>query len=123
MRAFPQIRRIVTRDLARQGLPKRNVLAALVKLLENTFIRVRNEEYTGENASFSLTTLRNQQRSDPWRNAQIQTPWQKRPESRDYVARQASRTNCVVNAAKYRTALSFNIWTIKAMARFLIPAT
>ncbi len=64
MRAFgkilPRIRRIVGRDLARRGLPKRKVLAAVVKLLETTYIRVGNEEYAEENGSFGLTTLRNQ---------------------------------------------------------------
>ena len=58
-KALPRIRRIVTRDLARQGLPKRKVLAAIVRLLETTYIRVGNEEYAKENESFGLTTLRN----------------------------------------------------------------
>jgi DNA topoisomerase-1 len=58
-RALPRIRRIVTRDLARPGLPKRKVLAAIVKLLETTYIRVGNEEYVKENESFGLTTLQN----------------------------------------------------------------
>ncbi len=64
MRAFgealPHIRRIVGQDLARPGLPKRKVLAAVVKLLETTYIRIGNEEYAEENGSFGLTTLRNQ---------------------------------------------------------------
>ncbi len=64
MRAFgrvlPRIRRIVGRDLARKGMPKRKVLAAVVKLLETTYIRIGNEEYAEENNSFGLTTLRNQ---------------------------------------------------------------
>ncbi|MBV9303420.1 MAG: DNA topoisomerase IB [Acidobacteriaceae bacterium] len=64
MRAFgaalPKIRRVVGQDLARRGLPKRKVLAAVVKLLETTYIRVGNEEYAEENNSFGLTTLRNQ---------------------------------------------------------------
>ncbi len=59
-RALPRIRRIVSRDLARKGLPKRKVLAAVVRLLETTYIRVGNEEYAEENGSFGLTTLRNQ---------------------------------------------------------------
>jgi DNA topoisomerase I len=59
-RALPRIRRTVARDLARHGLPKRKVLAAVVKLLESTFIRVGNDEYVEENGSFGLTTLRNQ---------------------------------------------------------------
>lgn len=64
MRAFgkvlPRIRRVVGRDLARRGMPKRKVLAAVVKLLETTYIRIGNEEYAEENNSFGLTTLRNQ---------------------------------------------------------------
>ena len=59
-RALPRIRRIVDRDLSRPGMPKRKVLAAVVKLLETTFIRIGNEEYAEENGSFGLTTLRNQ---------------------------------------------------------------
>jgi DNA topoisomerase-1 len=59
-RALPRIRRIVGRDLARKGLPKRKVLAAVVRLLETTYIRVGNEEYAEGNGSYGLTTLRNQ---------------------------------------------------------------
>ncbi len=59
-RALPRIRRTVDRDLRRHGMPKRKVLAAIVKLLETTFIRVGNQEYAEENGSFGLTTLRNQ---------------------------------------------------------------
>jgi DNA topoisomerase-1 len=59
-KALPRIRRIIGRDLARKGMPKRKVLAAIVKLLETTYIRVGNEEYVEENGSFGLTTLRNQ---------------------------------------------------------------
>ena len=53
------IRKGVERDLARRGLPKQKVLATVIRLLETTFIRVGNEEYTEENGSFGLTTLRN----------------------------------------------------------------
>ncbi len=64
MRAFgkvlPRMRRVMGRDLALSGLPKRKLLAAIVKLLETTYIRVGNEEYVEENGSFGLTTLRNQ---------------------------------------------------------------
>lgn len=58
-RALPRIRRAVERDLNRKGMPKRKLLAALVKLLETTYIRIGNEEYAEENGSFGLTTLRN----------------------------------------------------------------
>ena len=53
------IRRRVETDLARPGLSRDKVLAAVVRLLETTFIRVGNEEYARENDSFGLTTLRN----------------------------------------------------------------
>jgi DNA topoisomerase I len=63
MRAFGnalgRMRATLTRDLNRMGMPKRKVLAAVVKLLETTYIRVGNEEYVEENGSFGLTTLRN----------------------------------------------------------------
>jgi DNA topoisomerase-1 len=59
-RALIRIRRTVERDLGRKAMPKRKVLAAVVKLLETTYIRIGNEEYAEENQSFGLTTLRNQ---------------------------------------------------------------
>lgn len=58
-RALPKIRRAVARDLAKQGVPKRKILAAVIKLLETTYIRIGNEEYAEENNSFGLTTLKN----------------------------------------------------------------
>lgn len=58
-RVLPRIRRTVNRDLKRRGMPKRKVLAAIVKLLDTTYIRIGNEEYAEDNGSFGLTTLRN----------------------------------------------------------------
>ena len=60
-RALPRIRRQVRRDLALPGLPREKVLAAVVHLLEATRIRVGNEEYARQNASYGLTTLRERQ--------------------------------------------------------------
>ena len=57
-RALPKIRAQVDRDLKRQGLPKEKVVAAVVRLLERTLIRVGNDEYARTNKSFGLTTLR-----------------------------------------------------------------
>ena len=45
-------------DLQAPGLPRRKVLATVVRLLETTFIRVGNEEYARANRSFGLTTLK-----------------------------------------------------------------
>ncbi len=56
--ALPRIRGQVERDLRSQGLSKQKVLAAVVRLLEVTLIRVGNEEYSRLNNSFGLTTLR-----------------------------------------------------------------
>lgn len=57
-RALPAIRRRVEADLRRKGLPREKVLAAVVRLLELTLIRVGNTEYARTNKSFGLTTLR-----------------------------------------------------------------
>ena len=56
--ALPRIRRRTNRDLARSGLPREKVLAAVVRLLELTLIRVGNQEYARLNRSFGLTTMR-----------------------------------------------------------------
>jgi DNA topoisomerase-1 len=57
--ALPAIRRRVSRDLRRRGMPREKVLAAVVRLLELTRIRVGNDEYARTNATFGLTTIRN----------------------------------------------------------------
>lgn len=57
-RRLPHIRRRVARDLKRPHLSRRKVLAAVVRLLETTLIRVGNDEYARANNSFGLTTLR-----------------------------------------------------------------
>jgi len=58
-KALPNIRRRVAQDLNLPGLPRRKVLATIVRLLERTFIRIGNEEYARENKSFGLTTFKN----------------------------------------------------------------
>ncbi len=63
--ALPMIRERVDHDLGLPGLPRLKVLAALVRLMETTFIRVGNEEYARTNQSYGLTTMEN-------RHAQIQ---------------------------------------------------
>jgi DNA topoisomerase-1 len=57
-RALPRIRRRCSRDLGRAGLPRERVLAAIVRLLDESLIRVGNREYARDNKSFGLTTLR-----------------------------------------------------------------
>ena len=56
--ALPKIRRQVDRDMARRSLSKPRVVATVVRLLDETSIRVGNDEYARENRSFGLTTMR-----------------------------------------------------------------
>ena len=58
-KSLGKIRRTVTRHLSLPGLPREKVLAAMVRVLETTFIRVGNDEYAKQNKSYGLTTLRN----------------------------------------------------------------
>jgi DNA topoisomerase-1 len=55
---LPAIRARVDRDLRRRGLSRDTVIAAVVRLLDRSLIRVGNDEYLRENGSFGLTTLR-----------------------------------------------------------------
>ena len=55
---LPALRRRLKKDLMLDGLPKDKVLAVVVTLLDETLIRVGNEEYARTNKSYGLTTLR-----------------------------------------------------------------
>lgn len=60
--ALPRIRRRVQRELAHpiaQHPRREQVLAALVRLLDTTLVRIGNEEYARANGSYGLTTLKN----------------------------------------------------------------
>jgi DNA topoisomerase I len=57
--ALPAIRRRVEADLGLPDLPREKVLAAVVRLMEDTLARVGNPEYASQNNTFGLTTLRN----------------------------------------------------------------
>lgn len=59
--AMPRLRRRVRGDLARAGLPQEKVLALIVRLLDETLIRIGNDDYTRDNHSYGLTTLRSRQ--------------------------------------------------------------
>lgn len=56
-KALPSLREKVEADLRLQALPMRKVLAAIVKMLDLTGVRIGNEEYAKTNQSFGLTTL------------------------------------------------------------------
>jgi DNA topoisomerase I len=65
--ALPGIRARVEADLAKAGMSRAKVVAAVVRLLETTLIRVGNDEYTRQNGSYGLTTLQNHHASvDGW---------------------------------------------------------
>jgi DNA topoisomerase-1 len=55
--ALPGLRLQIEADVAREGLPREKVLAAAVRLMDETLIRVGNEEYERQNQSFGITTL------------------------------------------------------------------
>ncbi|MEO8153535.1 MAG: DNA topoisomerase IB [Rhizobacter sp.] len=57
--ALPRIRAKVKRDLAAPIGSRVSVLAALVRLLDTTLVRIGNDEYARTNGSYGLTTLRN----------------------------------------------------------------
>jgi DNA topoisomerase-1 len=55
---LPRIRRRVEADLRRRKLGRDTVIAAVVRLLDEAYVRVGNEQYAKENNSFGATTLR-----------------------------------------------------------------
>jgi DNA topoisomerase I len=60
--ALPRVRQRVARDLRQppgREVTRESVLAAVVRLLDATMLRVGNEQYARDNGSFGLTTLRN----------------------------------------------------------------
>jgi DNA topoisomerase-1 len=52
------LRAQVDEDLQGTGLPRERVLALVVRLLDDTLIRVGNAEYAADNDTYGLTTLR-----------------------------------------------------------------
>jgi DNA topoisomerase-1 len=56
-RGLPDIRATIGKHMALKGLPREKVLATVVYLLENTLIRVGNDDYVKQNKSYGLTTL------------------------------------------------------------------
>ena len=55
---LPKLRRAVTTDLRRQGMPRERALACAVRLLDLGFFRIGSEVYAEENESFGLATVR-----------------------------------------------------------------
>jgi len=59
-RRLPKVREKLDAHLSLRGLPQEKVLAAVVRLLDTTLIRVGNDEYAATNESFGLTTLQDE---------------------------------------------------------------
>jgi DNA topoisomerase IB len=57
-RALPKLRERVNRDLARDELDQRRVLACAVRLLDRGFFRIGGEDYAESNDSYGLATMR-----------------------------------------------------------------
>ena len=62
--ALPNLRAQVEKDLEAKPLSRDNVLAAVVKLLETTLIRIGNSRYAKLNKSYGLSTLRSKHVSE-----------------------------------------------------------
>ena len=62
--ALPNLRAQVEIDLEAESLSRDNVLAAVVKLLETTLIRIGNSRYAKLNKSYGLSTLRSKHVSE-----------------------------------------------------------
>ncbi|CAN5182969.1 DNA topoisomerase IB [soil metagenome] len=56
---LPEIRKKVHADMKISGLARDRVLAAVVWLLEHTFIRIGNDQYAKDNKTYGLTTIEN----------------------------------------------------------------
>jgi DNA topoisomerase IB len=57
-RALPRLRKRVGEDLGLRGLVRERVLAGAIRLLDLGFFRVGSDQYTAENETFGLSTLR-----------------------------------------------------------------
>ncbi len=55
---LPGLRRQVEKDLARRKLSREKVLACVVKLMDQAYFRVGNQQYAKENGHYGVTTLR-----------------------------------------------------------------
>jgi DNA topoisomerase I len=60
---LPLIRSTVRKHMEETRMTREKVLATIVWLLENTLIRIGNEEYEESNKSYGLTTLKNRHAS------------------------------------------------------------
>ena len=55
---LPSIRKTIEKNLAQKGWPKSKVLALVVQLMDNHYLRIGNDYYRQHNETYGLTTLR-----------------------------------------------------------------
>jgi len=70
-KALPKIRRKVDKDLKQRALNRDKVVAAVVRLLDEDYLRVGNEEYAKANKSYGATTLLSRQVKDDGRKVRM----------------------------------------------------
>jgi DNA topoisomerase-1 len=70
-KALPKIRRRVEEDLKQPAISKEKVVAAVVRLLDDEYLRVGNEEYAKSNKSYGATTLLSRQVHDDGRKVKM----------------------------------------------------
>jgi DNA topoisomerase-1 len=68
---LPKIRRKVDKDLKKRALNREKVVAAVIRLLDEEYLRVGNQEYAKENKSFGATTLLSRQVHDDGRKVKM----------------------------------------------------
>jgi len=57
-KALPKIRKQIAKDLGEQKMSERKILALVLRLMEETHIRIGNEYYAAKNKTYGLSTLR-----------------------------------------------------------------
>ena len=70
-KCLPKIRRKVDADLRSRALSRDKVVAAVVRLLDDDYLRVGNREYAEKNKSFGATTLLSRQVHDDGRKIRM----------------------------------------------------
>jgi DNA topoisomerase I len=56
-RTLPRLRKVIRRDLRREELGRRQVLACALRLLDRGFFRIGSEDYAEQNDSYGLATI------------------------------------------------------------------
>jgi DNA topoisomerase I len=57
-KVLPKLRARVRKDMAKRSLTEEKVIATVLRLMENTYIRIGNGQYERDNKSYGLTTLK-----------------------------------------------------------------